>query len=108
MASPSEIAQVRINTDLVNQDEPWDDDAIGAMIDQGLSVTRTSAELWRRKAAGVSGLVSMSEAGASHSFSDLQDQYLTMAKMYDDMAATAEADITGGGTGRVKINVIDR
>lgn len=98
MASSLEIAEVRENTDEPTQEE-WSDPRIGELIDEN-GVAQASAIIWRKKAAKYAELVDVSEAGASHSFSDLQDKALKMADLYEHASII--------GMGRVKIHVIDR
>jgi hypothetical protein len=103
MATPDQIAEVRRNTD-ERVDENWGDPAISALIDVG-SVSSASAVIWRQKAAQYADLVDVSEAGASHAFSDLHKNALTMAGQYD---AQYQVEVQASTGGRAKVKVIDR
>jgi len=104
VASVQEIAEVRYNTNEPNDAEPFTDVVVSDLIDAG-GVNSASAVIWRRKAASASDYVDVTEAGSSHKFSDLQDNYLEMAKLFDEADAgspEAEAEI------RAKVKIIDR
>lgn len=100
MASASEIAEVRENTDERTQ-ENWSDPQISDLIDAS-GVNTASAIIWRRKAAAYAKLVDVSEAGSSHAFSDLQGKAIKMAETFEASAAVSE------DVGRAKVKVIDR
>jgi hypothetical protein len=103
MATPEQVAEVRENTAELDP-ENWGDDAIGLLIDEQ-GVNGASATIWRKKAASYAGLVNVSEAGSSHSFSDLHKSALAMEAKFASME-----DIGGVVTdsGRVKIRTIQR
>lgn len=104
MASAQEIAEVRYNTNQPLDEEPFTDDVVGALIDAE-GVNAASAIIWRRKAAAAADYVDVSEAGSSHKFGDLQDNYLDMAKLFDAADAgspEAEAEV------RAKVKIIER
>lgn len=98
MAVAGDIATVRLN---INEPEAttFTDVYIGELID-GSDVAGATATLWRQKAAIFSDLVTTSEAGASHAFSDLQKHALDMAGEWD--AITEEATVTSSGRVRVR------
>lgn len=98
MATTSEIAEVRANTDEPRDSEEWPNDKIGSLIDAH-GIDAASAIIWRRKAAEYAKLVNTSEAGASHSFGDLQAKALQMAAVFEQDASAA---------GRVKVKTIER
>lgn len=101
MAAQSDINAVRENTNEPTEDT-YSDEYIGALIDaSGIDVA--SATIWRKKAAALSDLVDVSEAGASHKFSDLHKNALDMAAMYDGREAAKPT-----ASGRVKIKKIER
>jgi hypothetical protein len=81
MASVGDIATVRKN---INEptDAIYKDEDIGVIVDSS-GVAGASAIIWREKAARYASLVSVSESGASHSYSDLHKNALAMAKAYD-------------------------
>lgn len=76
MASASDIAQVRINTNESGLD-PYTDDIVGDKID-ALGVAGASASIWQEKAGAYAELVDVTEAGASHKFSELHKNALAM------------------------------
>jgi len=105
MADASQIAEVRENTDERNSEGTWSDPQLGDIIDAAGDVLTASAIIWRRKAAIYADLVDVSEAGASHAFSDLHRSALEMAAQFTSAAGIA----TGAGSaGRAKVKVIDR
>lgn len=96
MATEAEIAQVRLNTHEPTA-ETWSDIQISSLIDDR-GISDASAEIWRTKAAQYAELVDVSEAGSSHSFSDLQTKALEMARQFS----------TSGSSGAAKVKVIER
>jgi hypothetical protein len=70
VASASDITLVRQNTGEPVNVEPFTDEYIGGLIDTA-SVAGASAVIWSQKAVKASTLVDVSEAGASHKFSDV-------------------------------------
>jgi hypothetical protein len=104
MATPEQIAEVRENVD-EREDTNWADQAISALVDAAGSVLSASAIIWRRKAAMYADLVDVSEAGASHAFSDLHKNALTMADKFD---AANQIELSATTVQRVKVKVIDR
>lgn len=82
MASPGDIQQVRINTNEFGSD-PYPDQLISDKID-ALGVAGASASMWEEKAGKYADLADVSEAGASHKFSDLSKNALAMWKHWTD------------------------
>lgn len=70
MASASDITEVRSNTGFSDNEDPWTDEVLGALIDGG-SVAGATAHIWAQKVVEASELVDVTEAGASHKFSDI-------------------------------------
>lgn len=103
MATPEEIAEVRLNTDEPRDDEPFTDTFLGELID-GNGVTSASAIVWRKKAARAASLVNVSEAGSSLAMGDLQAKYLIMAKSYEDQLIVMDSNFSG----RVRVKLIER
>lgn len=103
MASVGDIAQVRLNTGEASNTEPWTDAYIGALVDV-LGVTGATVKVWEAKAASVAGLVNVSEAGASHSASDLFKHYNDMLTRW---TATLDGETVTAGE-RVRIGRIVR
>lgn len=94
MASVSDIAAVRSNTN-EPEDDRYDDDLIGVLVDAS-GVAGASAVIWRRKAAVYADLVTTSEAGASRNLSDLNKHALEMAKNWDGVKTSEDLQVTGG------------
>jgi hypothetical protein len=89
MATTSEIAEVRQNVDEPT-DQSFTDNYISDLVDEH-GINGTSAIIWRKKAGDLAKLVNVSEAGASHSFSDLHRNALAMAKVYEDKDSQVES-----------------
>lgn len=101
MADTGDIVAVRENTATVG-DANYTDEEIGALIDAyGIDVA--SATIWERKAATYADLVNVSEAGSSHSFSDLHKNALDMADIYTKKEAAKPSAI-----GRPRVRKIVR
>lgn len=83
MATPAEIAEVRVNTqELVNQ-PPYTDDFIGDLID-AYGVTETEHKIWISKRNTVADLVDISEGGSSRKNSQLFESYSKIVAGYED------------------------
>ena len=102
MASRSDIDTVRKNVAEPSQDT-FTDAVIGAAVDR-VGVAGASAELWSQKAAALAELVDVSEAGASHKFSDLHKNALAMSAHWSKLALVA----TGVVSERIRIKQIVR
>lgn len=89
MASTIDIATVRQNTDEPT-DADYSDTVIGGLVDAD-GVDGASATIWTWKAAKFAKLVNTTEAGASHSNSDLSKNALAMAKKFETVEAVVEA-----------------
>lgn len=80
MATPAEIAQLRL---LIAESEdlpPYTDVALGARIDAAQSELNLVAyDVWTEKAASAASLVDISEGGSSRKMGDLYEQALSMA-----------------------------
>lgn len=104
MASAGDIAETRANTGLESDDETYTDAVMGAYIDS-LGVAGASAKIWQQKAALLVELaVDVTEAGASHKFSDLHKNALAMSKYW---AGVYDAELAPASTGPV-VNTIVR
>lgn len=102
--SASDIAAVRRATDEPTEQE-YSDLVVQSLIDE-LGVAGASAHIWREKAASYAGDVDVSEAGASHKFSDLHKNALAMAAHWQGVADKE----TGApvSTGRTRVRKIER
>jgi len=103
MASASDIELVRINT-VEQTDDVFSDSYIGQLIDEN-GVTGATAMIWESKAARYSTVMDVSEAGASHKFSDLFKNAKDMALLWRGKVTLETVEVT---TGRVRVKVIDR
>lgn len=101
MATADDIAVVRLNVDEPT-DTMYSDSVIAGLIDSG-SVASASATIWRWKAASYAKLVNVSEAGASHSNSDLSKNALAMAAKF-----AAEVAVVVPASDRPVIRQIER
>jgi hypothetical protein len=101
MASASDIETVRLNVDEPTNDT-YSDDEIGAIVDVN-GVAGASAIIWEQKAARFASLVNTTEAGASHSFSDLSKNAREMASLY-----RAQTTVAVSTTSRTRVRKIER
>ena len=70
MASEADVTEVRLNTAVAEDDETFTQDYISGLIDAG-DVASATLTIWKQKAAKYASLVDVTEAGASHKFSDM-------------------------------------
>lgn len=103
MATPAQIAQLRLDIQQPENTAPWTDEVLDALIDE-LGPRIAAGHVWRSKAASVAHLVDISEGGSSRKMSDLHKNFLTIA---DGFAA---ADGTGAAepTSRSRTRPIER
>lgn len=102
MASPSDIAIVRLNINEPDDSNGFTDEVIGDLINaQG--VAGASSSVWLQKAAQWSTLTDVTEAGATHKFSDLSKNALLMAKSFGATDADAETALQ-----RTRVRTIER
>jgi len=94
MATAAEVAQVRLNTNEATEDT-YTDEAIEELIDAG-GVEYASATIWEHKASMYVTSVDVTEAGASHKFSDLFKNASAMAKYWRDRMPVDDAADTSG------------
>jgi hypothetical protein len=92
MATTSEIAMLRRMTALDPDDPVYTDSLLGGMIDD-LGMDPAVKQVWREKAAAVSGLVDITESGSSRALSGLRKGYLEMA----NASGTEEDSTTANG-----------
>jgi len=86
MATPDQIALLRVMINEPDNVEPYTDALLGAAIDAAESLDSAAAGIWEAKAASVAHLVDISEGGSSRKQGDIYEQFLAMAKMYSDKA----------------------
>lgn len=100
MADASDILEVRRNTAETEAESTYTDEVIGGYVDD-LGVAGASAKVWEEKAAEYAELVNVSEAGSSHSFSDLHKHAVTSAS-YWSAKYTAESTVVVSQRPKVK------
>lgn len=83
MATPQQIAEVRANTQELENKEPFTDDFIGSLIDT-YGVTESEKRIWIAKRNRVAALVDISEGGSSRKNSQIFDQYSKIVAGYDE------------------------
>jgi hypothetical protein len=85
-------------TALEADDTTYTDSLVGGMIDD-LGMEAAVKQIWTEKAAGVAGLVDITESGSSRSLSKLRDAYLGMASSVGTSdTATTKGSFTVGIT----------
>lgn len=99
MATVSDISQTRRNVNELDDSGGYTDVIIGNYIDE-LGVAGASAKIWGEKAASYQSLVDVTEAGATHKFSDLYKSALAMQDWW-----TTQVPSTSGSP---KVRVIER
>jgi hypothetical protein len=85
MATTAEVASLRANTGLSN-DDVYADPEIAVLVDSAGSVEAASAVVWRQLAAHYAKLTDTSEAGASHKYSLLYDRAMEQADFWENRA----------------------
>lgn len=88
MATPQQIAELRIEVREPTNAEPYTDDFLGALIDS-YGITDSAYKVWIAKRNAVASLVDISEGGSSRKMSQLFDNYDKIVKGYGS---------DGGGT----------
>lgn len=103
MASAAEVDEVQLNTGVADDDTVWTPEYIAGLIDAG-DVSSATLTIWKQKAAKYATMVDVTEAGASHKFSDMFKNADAMIKRWTDIVAE------GGGTvtNAPKVNYIVR
>lgn len=92
MATPEDIALVRLFADEPTQDN-WDDATISSSIDD-VGVDSTVLTIWREKQARFSKLVDVSEAGASRKMSQAFAHAEKMSAYWSGIVGV-EGDVSG-------------
>lgn len=96
MASESEILRLRRVTDLMDNQDPYTDELLSALIDE-LGFEAAAAALWHERAASYSTMVDITESGSTRRFSQLHDHALRMGNAWkppDDEETTSAASFT--------------
>ena len=79
MATPEDIAIVKSQILEESDSYGFDDAAISAMLDAGLSTTKTILAVWSGISAKTSSMVDVSESGSSRSLSQIHTNAQAMA-----------------------------
>lgn len=79
MATAQQIAALRLLIAEPNNVSPYDDVALGLLLDAGTNQYYIAADIWDQKAAGAAALVDVSEGGSTRKMGDVYEQYLGMA-----------------------------
>lgn len=95
MATEADILAVRRNTGEESATSVYTKEILGDLVDSS-GVDGASEKVWRWKAARYARLVNISEAGASHAFSDLHKAALLEEKKYRELVATAASSELAG------------
>jgi hypothetical protein len=102
VADASDIQIVRNNTNESTADT-YTDAYIGGLVDAS-DVTGATIAIWEQKVAKFSTMVDVTEAGATHKFSDLFDNAVKMLTLW--RGGTGGVGAAASGSARVR--VIDR
>ena len=79
MATPAQIAELRIMINQPENVEPWTDETLGMLIDAKQGDLQAAAySVWEGKAAQVAHLVDISEGGSSRKMSDMYKNFLVI------------------------------
>lgn len=82
MATPEQIAEVRMNTQEPNNVPPYTDELISSLIDS-YGVTGAEHKIWISKRNTVADLVDISEGGSSRKNSQLFESYSKIVAGYE-------------------------
>jgi hypothetical protein len=104
MATSGDILIVRNNTNEGDDTSEFTSDFISALIDEQ-GVVGASATIWESKTAQLVEEVDVTEAGASHKFSDL---FVHAKQMSEYWRKKADVIVVSATTGRVRVKVINR
>ena len=103
MATDAEIAYVRRNTNELT-DATYSDELLAELIDTN-GVEATIATVWEEKSASAASAVDVTEAGASHKFSDIYKAYSAQAAYW---RKKVDGDADPELSARVKVKKIVR
>lgn len=84
MATPAQIAELRIKINEPTDALPYTDEILGELIDANAGDTNAVAKtIWQGKAAAVAHLVDISEGGSSRKMSDMYKNFLAIAGTFE-------------------------
>ena len=110
MATPEEIVVVRSQIPEESDAYGFDDAAISAMLDAGLSTSKTIQAVWSGIAGKTSSMVDVQESGSSRSLSQIHSNSQAMADWWKnkvELEAT-EANPIKPKTGRIAFHTATR
>ena len=84
MASPEDIAKLRLLIGEPDDSNGWTDEKLADIIDASSSLNDAASKVWVSKAGTYSSLVDVSESGSSRKLSDMHRNALTMAEYFKD------------------------
>lgn len=98
MATPEQIAQLRLLIAEPDNTAPYDDASLGLRIDaaQG-ELPPVAYDIWVEKAAAAAQLVDTSEGGSSRKMGDIHEQSLAMASHFKKEIEDGEPQTDGVG-----------
>lgn len=106
MATPQQIADLRVMIDQQDDAAPYTDVALSDRIDAITGVANklqtVAAQVWAEKAATYSALVDVQEGSSRRALGSLQAQALKMATHYDTLLADAAANLTTARSSRTR------
>lgn len=88
MATPQQIAELRIDIQELEDTEPYTDEFLSGMLD-AYGENLTKIKIWTAKRNAVAALVDISEGGSSRKMSQLFDNY---AKIVIDLESESETN----------------
>jgi hypothetical protein len=103
MATPEEVAALRLLIAEPEDTDPYTDPDLSARLDAaGGNANLVAYEVWTEKAAATAGMVDVSEGGSSRKMGDLYEQALSMAANFASRATAETLPPDGAGTVRIK------
>lgn len=102
MATPAQISEVRVNTQQLENVEPYTDEFISDLID-AYGVTETEHKIWISKRNTVANLVDISEGGSSRKNSQLFEAYSKIVAGYEE-----DPGVTPSGRRAARTRAIER
>lgn len=102
MATPADVAALRLMIAEPDNAEPYDDAALAGRIDSADTLAAVALDVWTEKAAAATGLVDISEGGSSRKNSDIQEQALRMVALYGGLSGAT------GGSRRTRVEKLTR
>ena len=111
MATPEDIAIVKSQIPEESDAYGFDDNAITALLDGGLSTTATISSIWSGISAKSSNMVDVSESGSSRSLSQIHTNAQAMAdwwKAKNELEGATAAGPDKPKTGRIAFHTATR